>query len=223
VAMLILFSKNGGCNQTIHMIFPAVTQNCCRVTNSECLYFVCATTVGKISCTSAVVHLQHLLCERLLTLVCCCSKEANGIVFCSKDDCHSYEEEWPTCAADKGASDCIQPDESDWKTQYARPCGHTFRSVNFPLSRSKDANKMGFGRAHLSPLKTRQNYMQKNVSSRLIAPTLTSLAKLGSEEQKREDTLKSVSTCHVRDRAVISSATHLTLLSEVTFFSSHFS
>jgi hypothetical protein len=65
--------------------------------------------------------------------------------------------------------------------------------------------------------------MRKNVSSRLIAPTLTSLAKLGSEEQKREDILKSVSTCHVRDRAVISSATHLTLLSEVTFFSSHFS
>jgi hypothetical protein len=65
--------------------------------------------------------------------------------------------------------------------------------------------------------------MRKNVSGQLIAPTLTSLAKLGSEEQKREDTLKSVSTCHVPHQAVISSATHLTLLSEVTFFSSHFS
>jgi hypothetical protein len=65
--------------------------------------------------------------------------------------------------------------------------------------------------------------MRKNVSGQLIAPTLTSLAKLGSEEQKREGTLKSISTCHVPDQVVISSATHLTLLSEVTFFSSHFS
>ncbi|CAM6029269.1 unnamed protein product [Sphagnum balticum] len=136
------------------------------------------------------------LAEHIASNIISLSKEANG-----KDECHSYEEEWPTCAADKGASDCIQPDESDWKTQHARPCGHIFRSVNFPLSRSKDANKMGSGRAHLSPLKTRQNYMRKNVSGQLIAPTLTSLAKLGSEEQKREDTLKSVSTCHVPHQA----------------------
>jgi hypothetical protein len=95
--------------------------------------------------------------------------------------------------------------------------------VNFPLSQSENINKFGSGKACLLSPKPRQKYAQKRVSDQLIAPTVTSLAKIGGHEQKKEDRPKSASARPLPERAVMSSVTHLLLLSKLLLFCSHFS
>ncbi len=144
-------------------------------------------------------------------------------MFCSKDECHSYKKKWPTYA-NKGASDHIEPNEYDQKNKHPRSHACKFQPVNFPLSQSENINKFGSGKACLSFPKPRRKYSQKRVSDQLIAPTVTSLAKIGGHEQKKEDRPKSASARPLPERAVMSSVTHLLLLlSKLSLFYSHFS
>lgn len=144
-------------------------------------------------------------------------------MFCSKDECHSYKEKWPTCA-NKGASGHIEPNEYDQENKHTRSHACKFQPVNFPLSQSQNINKFGSGKACFLSPKPRRKYAQKRVSDQLIAPTVTSLAKIGGHEQKKEDRPKSASARPLPERAVMSSVTHLLLLlSKLSLFCSHFS
>lgn len=104
------------------------------------------------------------------------SKEDKDIVFCSKDECASYDENWPRKAhTPQGHHDsqCEQPSSGT--------CGCSNRAVKNRLAASeKENNYFQKGRKSPPVAKQKLNVLQKKVSDRLIAPTVTSLAKSGN-------------------------------------------
>ncbi|CAM6056371.1 unnamed protein product [Sphagnum tenellum] len=140
------------------------------------------------------------LTEHIISNIMSISNEDKDIVFCSKDECHSYKEKWPTCV-NKVASGHIELNEYDQENKHTRSHACKFQPVNFPLSQSENINKFGSGKACLSSPKPRRKYAQKRVSDQLIAPTVTSLAKIGGHEPKKEDRPKSASAHPLPERA----------------------
>lgn len=128
-----------------------------------------------------------------------CSKEDKDIVFCSKDECGSYEDNWPAHTTKDGCHMAPDNNDSDYENRSAKSCGCKVRPGDYPLAASQNANKYSC-KGPISPKKARQKTGQRRkVSNRLVAPTITSLAKSGGLEK---DKPKSCGARPVSERAV---------------------
>ncbi|KAG0617566.1 hypothetical protein M758_5G199500 [Ceratodon purpureus] len=117
------------------------------------------------------------LTEHIVSNIISISKEDKDIVFCSKDECASYDENWPR----KEAHPPLGHHDSHCEQQSSGSCGCTSRAAKNRLAGSEKENNY-FQKGQKSPpvAKLKSNVLQKKVSDRLIAPTVTSLAKSGN-------------------------------------------
>lgn len=105
------------------------------------------------------------------------SKEDEDIVFCSKDECASYEENWQC----KEAHSFQGHHEPHCERQSSWSFSGNNRVAKKRLAASEKENNY-FHKGQKPPLieKLKSNVLPKKISNRLIAPTVTSLAKSGN-------------------------------------------
>ncbi|XP_024367520.1 uncharacterized protein [Physcomitrium patens] len=124
-----------------------------------------------------------LLTEHIVSNIISISKEDKDIVFCSNDECASYDETWPR--KDVPTSQGRHDSRCEQQSSGSCDCNNRAAKSRFAAS-EKENNYFQKGRKSPTLAKPKSNVLQKKVSDSLIAPTVTSLAKSGNLAPEKE-------------------------------------
>lgn len=116
-----------------------------------------------------------------------CSKEDKDIVFCSKEESSTYEENWPR-KVDESCHHVAQDIHDDYENKTPKSCGCKYETVvDYHFNASQKLHKRAH-KGHVSPKRPRNKSSSsfKTFSDRLLSPTITSLARsVGGVEKEK--------------------------------------
>jgi hypothetical protein len=147
-----------------------------------------------------------------------CSQEDKDIVFCTKDECTSFEDHWPQQIAshDHPCQDRHNSTQADQeKPSRFRDC--PTQTSGLPLSQSQKVNKAVGSRITSTPKKA--TVKPRHIfTGRLLAPTHTSRAKMSVTEPMEKKVNKGKSFAPLSDKEVLQIAALVYMSTVVLFF-----